>query len=580
MQSGEYLWNADNVAVLDMDWLLLSSSVEMLATNLSAIDCLSSDDGSSTTDWSICLLTTIGAGEISIDASTDAEADWEMHTNNDCATTKGGSIKICSLKPPAAVTPMEEIPSTLIAWPAETDTVVKDTECDKNADHPYNNKVTLQSQKIIRKSFSMVDGVICFMAAGKSTPISKFHVVDPNKLEKPFVVTSHYIDSDFWGMWEEHNLLKLFPNEGFWWSNIEKEASVAIDATVSLLGSSGARVTNDRTKTMVQYGYTASTISSLGVYITSFTHDPRKPGGAVKNIKPLRINQGVFAENQQPAFKNIKAKKDKVKMHKALLTSLQMLGNKMKLHLEETLDHAFVDGWKKKLLRVWDVAASAAQEVPVRSSIDGLHCVVIVAKDVCSDFHIDDNNTSSYACPIPDFHNCLTNNPMIAFTHVFLDTKNNEAIIVLVLQPKGTVTNFFGANTYHGALCAMSLMNNLCDSGIPGMFHGTNEDEYNNMRVRCKVQQVEKERQVWATYVNKKLMFIIDSMTAYYHISGKEPLIFEHFLWTAGKMPYIHRQGQQLTMEEIEQNRQSRDGLGYLSTCDMEMTVATFQVCN
>ena len=84
------------------------------------------------------------------------------------------------------------------------------------------------------------------------------------------------------------------------------------------------------------------------------------------------------------------------------------------------------------------------------------------------------------------------------------------------------------------------------------MFHGTNEDEYNNMRVRCKVQQVEKEWWVWATYVNKKSMFIIDSITAYYHISHKEPLIFEHFLWTAGEMPYIHRQGQQLTMEEIE----------------------------
>ena len=160
--------------------------------------------------------------------------------------------------------------------------------------------------------------------AGKGHPISKFHVADPNKLEEPFVVTGHYIDSDFWGTWEEHNVLKVFPNEGFGWSDIEKEASVAIDATVALLSSSGARVTNDRTKTMVQYRYTASTISLPGVYITSFVHDPRKPGSAVKNIKALRINQGVFAENQQPAFDNIKAKKDEVKMHEALLTSLWM----------------------------------------------------------------------------------------------------------------------------------------------------------------------------------------------------------------------------------------------------------------
>ena len=91
---------------------------------------------------------------------------------------------------------------------------------------------------------------------------------------------------------------------------------------------------------------------------------------------------------------------------------------------------------------------------------------------------------------------------------------------------------------------------------------------------------MEKEQQVWATYVNKKLMFLIDSITAYYQVSGKEPLIFEHFLWMVGKMPYIHRQGQQLTMEEIEQNRLSRDGLGYLSMHYTETMVATFKVCN
>ena len=115
-----------------------------------------------------------------------------------------------------------------------------------------------------------------------------------------------------------------------------------------------------------------------------------------------------------------------------------MLINKMKSCLEKSLDPVMVDGCNEKLLCAWDVAASMAQvagaEVPVRSCIDRLHCAVIAAKDVCSDFHIDDNNTSSYACPIPDFHICLTNNPMIAFTHIFLDTKNNEAIIVLVFS--------------------------------------------------------------------------------------------------------------------------------------------------
>ena len=94
------------------------------------------------------------------------------------------------------------------------------------------------------------------------------------------------------------------------------------------------------------------------------------------------------------------------------------------------------------------------------------------------------------------------------------------------------------------------------------------------------MQQVEKEQQVWATFVNKKSMFLIDAITTYYHISGKEPLIFEHFLWMAGKMPYIHRQGKQLTMEGIQLKRLLCDGLGYLTTCDMEMMVATFQVHN
>ena len=81
----------------------------------------------------------------------------------------------------------------------------------------------------------------------------------------------------------------------------------------------------------------------------------------------------------------------------------------------------------------------AGAEVPVRLCIDELYCAVIAENDACSDFHIGDNNTSSYACPIPDFHICLTNNPMIAFTCVFLDTKHNEVSIVLVLQVKGTV---------------------------------------------------------------------------------------------------------------------------------------------
>ena len=135
------------VGMLDMDWLSLSSLAQESATNLLAIDCLSSDDGSySAIDWSICLPTTMGAGEISSNASTDAEADWARHTNKDCATTKGVSINFCSLKPPMAVRLTEEIPLTLTAPPAQKDMVSKETECDKNADHPYNNKVALHNK--------------------------------------------------------------------------------------------------------------------------------------------------------------------------------------------------------------------------------------------------------------------------------------------------------------------------------------------------------------------------------------------------------------------------------------------------
>ena len=78
----------------------------------------------------------------------------------------------------------------------------------------------------------------------------------------------------------------------------------------------------------------------------------------------------------------------------------------------------------------------------------------------------------------------------------------------------------------------------------------------------------------------QKSMLFIDAITAYYHVNSKEPLIFEHFFWMAAKMPYIHRQGQQLTAEEIKLTRLLCDGIGYLSTHDTEITVATFKVCD
>ena len=61
-------------------------------------------------------------------------------------------------------------------------------------------------------------------------------------------------------------------------------------------------------------------------------------------------------------------------------------------------------------------------EVAALTTASRVECsvaVVIADPPPDTDFHIDDNNTSSYACPIPDFHICLTNNPMIAFTHFF-----------------------------------------------------------------------------------------------------------------------------------------------------------------
>ena len=157
----------------------------------------------------------------------------------------------------------------------------------------------------------------------------------------------------------------------------------------------------------------------------------------------------------------------------------------MRAQMEECLYPGIMNEWNKRLVWVWDVATSVANtagtEVPVRSSIDELHCAVIAAKTVCSSFHIDDNNASLYACPVPDFHICLTDNPQISFAHVFVDNDNNEAIVVLALQSKGTRTNFIGAVTYHGSLCAPLLMDFLHHGGVPGEYHGTNEIEHNNL---------------------------------------------------------------------------------------------------
>ena len=62
-------------------------------------------------------------------------------TSNDWAATEGGGLNFCLLKPPAVVTPVDKIHSTLLALPTETNTVVKGTQCHKHTDDPYNNKV-------------------------------------------------------------------------------------------------------------------------------------------------------------------------------------------------------------------------------------------------------------------------------------------------------------------------------------------------------------------------------------------------------------------------------------------------------
>jgi hypothetical protein len=76
----------------------------------------------------------------------------------------------------------------------------------------------------------------------------------------------------------------------------------------------------------------------------------------------------------------------------------------------------------------------------------------------CTPFHVDNKNASSFVSMVPDFHICLTNNPKIAFTHVFLDTEKNEALVVFVLQSFGTSTHFYGSDNYHRFLLASSLI--------------------------------------------------------------------------------------------------------------------------
>ena len=100
MQGGDHLWNAATATMLDMDWLSLSSLNQDSGTNLSTIGCLSSDDGSSTIGWSIYCPTN-ATDDISIDTSTDADADWATYIDNDWAATEGGGLNLCLLKPPA-----------------------------------------------------------------------------------------------------------------------------------------------------------------------------------------------------------------------------------------------------------------------------------------------------------------------------------------------------------------------------------------------------------------------------------------------------------------------------------------------
>ena len=110
---------------------------------------------------------------------------------------------------------------------------------------------------------------------------------------------------------------------------------------------------------------------------------------------------------------------------------------------------------------------------------------------------------------------------MIAFTNVFLDNDNNEVSIVLHYRWKGPLQIFLvPIPTMEPFVLFCLWVIYMVASGIPGEFHGTNEKEYNIMGAKCQVQQVAKERQVWATFVSKKSVFLIDALTAYYLING------------------------------------------------------------
>lgn len=417
---------------------------------------------------------------------------------------------------------------------------------------------------IIKDAFFVRDsGEVSFRGTSNTdidVRVTKFVVVDSMEMEDPFMVTVTYKGGDGHPDVEKEELdftaLTVLPNSEGWVKQINDDISAAVPKIDRLLG--GHKHTGkDRTQTMIQYGYTGQCPSSLGVYVSNLQHDVQTKMGSPKNLTLLRVNRGMFSENNPDLPCEIPKENlsriDDGPHHLRLLQCLRGLGKSLAQQYRELLHPLQKEAVDDNLVRVWDCAASLANiacaEKPVRSAIDNLHCAVVSAMVGCTPFHQDDKNASSFVCNVPDFHVCLTNNPNIAFTHVFLDNKKDQATVVLVLQSRGTTTHFYGADNWHGSLVASSLVGFLKQNGVSGTYVGTSENEWEECNE--KPHLVEAEQRAWTTYVNKESMFRVQNIMECYNAYGEVPMVFSRCQGGVGH-ERIHQRGSPIRSDWLD----------------------------
>ena len=438
---------------------------------------------------------------------------------------------------PSPKTPRRHMPRTAAApikLVTPTTTKIAKTKSDKIIDNDFT--VTKEGNVLFTPEFS----------SRVKVPVTKFVVVDSMKLLEPFVIRGTYegADGGDTGYHEEAFVLKVPPNDPTWRDQIRVDATSAIPEIKALLGpGESSPKQGNRTETMIQYGYTGPSPSSLGLYVGNLGHNMDK---SVKNLTPLRVNRGIlalFADNLPITFptENLALKGDGPH-HKRLLTRLRGLGASLKEQHDNLNNQGYNERITARLMLVWDcaqsVAAVAGAEKPIKLAMDDLHCAVVAAMDECTGFHLDLKNASSFVSCVPDFHMCFTNNPKVAFAHIFINTEKNEAFIVLVLQSFGTSTHFYGADNYHGALVASSLITFLRCHGVSGSYVGTSNHEWETGGDDAHL--IEGEDRIWSTYVNKKCMFRMEQLLDFYKVHEQVPLVFSRL---TGSRIIVHQSG-------------------------------------